>query len=124
MTTTSNLRAGASSHAPETPSCDETPSRDSSTPSRRERTLTTTLRSTLPAFGLLCLFALLALLDPGALAAQQGPGSGLASQSMRPYAHVFWAYALGWALILGWVVSLSRRWSRVEDDLERSAGRE
>ena len=76
------------------------------------------VRSTLIALGFLCV-ALLLILAPGTLAAQQGPGAELASQSMRPYAHVFWAYALGWALIMGWVVSLGRRWSRVEDELSR-----
>lgn len=84
--------------------------------------MSTTVRFAGMCFGFLCLFglfALLALVEPGALAAQQGPGADLASQSMRPYAHVFWAYALGWALIFGWIVSLSRRWSRVERELDR-----
>ncbi|MFP3948041.1 MAG: hypothetical protein ACOC8K_03655 [Gemmatimonadota bacterium] len=66
----------------------------------------------------------LLVLDPAALAAQQGPGASLPSQSMRPYAHVFWAYALAWALILGWVISIGRRWSRVEKDLEGGSGSE
>lgn len=60
---------------------------------------------------------LLLLVDPQGLSAQQGPGSSLAAQSMRPYQHVFWAYALAWAIVLGWVISLGRRWSQVEDDL-------
>ena len=47
-----------------------------------------------------------------------GQGSGLAGQSLRPYGHVFLAYALAWALVLGWVVSLARRWGRVQDELE------
>ena len=66
----------------------------------------------------------LLVVDPGALAAQQGPGASLASQSMRPYAHVFWAYALAWVLVLGWVISIGRRWSRVEEDLEQGSASE
>jgi len=67
---------------------------------------------------------LLLAIDATGLAAQQGPGASLGQQSLRPYAHVFWAYGLAWALVLGWVVSISRRWSRVEDDLERRSGSE
>ena len=55
------------------------------------------------------------VLVPEALA---GQGRGLAGQSLRPYGHVFVAYALAWALVLGWVVSLARRWGRVQDELE------
>lgn len=63
------------------------------------------------------------LLEPSWVAAQGSPGraQALAQQSLRPYAHVFVAYALAWALILGWVVSLGRRWSRVEDELGRDS---
>jgi len=50
-----------------------------------------------------------------------GQGSGLAGQSLRPYGHVFVAYALAWALILGWVVSLARRWRSVQEELEDGA---
>lgn len=59
------------------------------------------------------------VLGPLGLEAQAGEG-GLASQSLRPYGHVFVAYALAWALIFGWVVSLGRRWRRVEDELDRN----
>lgn len=76
------------------------------------------------AFAAVLVLLLLLVVDPTGLAGQQGPGASLGSQSMRPYAHVFWAYALAWALVLGWVVSISRRWSRVEDDLERRSGSE
>ncbi len=40
--------------------------------------------------------------------------TGLGAQSLRPYWHVFVAYALAWVLILGWVVSIARRLARVE----------
>jgi CcmD family protein len=39
------------------------------------------------------------------------PGSGLAGQSLRPYAFVFIAYAIAWIFVLGWVVSVGRRMS-------------
>ena len=65
---------------------------------------------------LLGVVALVVLVDPRGLPAQ---ADALAGQSLRPYAHVFLAYALAWALVLGWIVSLGRRWSRVEDELGR-----
>lgn len=37
------------------------------------------------------------------------PGSALAQQSLRPYAHVFIAYAIAWLFVLGWVISVARR---------------
>lgn len=79
---------------------------------------TTTMRALLILAGLV---ALGWILDPGGVAAQGGPGQagGLARQSLRPYGHVFVAYALAWALVLGWVVSLGRRWSQVEEELGR-----
>ena len=45
------------------------------------------------------------------------PGSGMAQQSLRPYWHVFIAYAVTIALVLGWVISISRRLKDVEDRL-------
>lgn len=90
----------------------------------RERSLSTILRTAVITVGTTVVLGLLVVLGAGELVAQQGPGAGLASQSMRPYAHVFWAYALGWALVLGWVISIGRRWSRVEDDLQRRSGSE
>ncbi|NIP59606.1 MAG: CcmD family protein [Gemmatimonadetes bacterium] len=45
-------------------------------------------------------------------------GAGeVARQSLRPYAHVFIAYALAWVLVLGWVVSIGRRLGRVEEEV-------
>jgi hypothetical protein len=55
---------------------------------------------------------LLALLAHRAVA--QETVERLASQSLRPYWHVFIAYALAWALVFGWVVSIARRLARAE----------
>ncbi len=52
-----------------------------------------------------------------AASAQIEPGV-LAQQSMRPFWHVFIAYAIAWALIFGWVVSLARRLGQVARELE------
>lgn len=46
------------------------------------------------------------------------PASGMAQQSLRPYWHVFIAYAVTIALVLGWVMSISRRLKDVEDRLK------
>lgn len=67
----------------------------------------------------LLLLLLAALVAP---AAAQTGAEGLASQSLRPYAHVFVAYALAWAVVLGWVIWIGRRWARVEEELEDDAG--
>lgn len=68
----------------------------------------------------------LGLLVPAWAAAQTGPArpGELARQSLRPYAHVFIAYAVVWALVLGWVVSIFRRWSRVEEELRHPPNEE
>lgn len=58
------------------------------------------------------------LVVAGPAAAQAGSGA-LGSQSFRPYAHVFIAYALAWLLVLGWAWSIARRLGRVERQLER-----
>lgn len=64
---------------------------------------------------LVVVFALL-LLVAGVLPleAQQG-----GAPSLRPYGHVFVAYAIGWVLVLGWAVSIARRLGRVEERLSR-----
>ena len=57
-----------------------------------------------------------------ALLAQEAsglPGSTMATQSLRPYWHVFIAYAVVWLLVTGWVISIARRLSDVEKRLER-----
>ena len=55
------------------------------------------------------------------LAGQEIPGlpqpSALASQSLRPYWHVFIAYSIVIVLVLGWVISIGRRLREVEDRL-------
>lgn len=43
--------------------------------------------------------------------------TALAQQSLRPYWHVFVAYAIVIALIGGWAVSIARRLRAVEDRL-------
>lgn len=68
-------------------------------------------RWTLPAVVTLLVFA-------GIAAAQEGgafpQASALGQQSLRPYWHVFIAYAIAVVLILGWVISIARRLSALE----------
>jgi CcmD family protein len=52
-----------------------------------------------------------------ALSAQELPGAAMAEQSLRPYWHVFIAYAIAIALVLGWVISIGRRLKDVEERL-------
>ena len=47
----------------------------------------------------------------------QLPGSQMATQSLRPYWHVFIAYAIVIVMVLGWVVSIARRLARIETQL-------
>ncbi len=42
-------------------------------------------------------------------------GSQLAEQNLRPYWHVFAAYALVIVMIGGWVISIARRLRAIED---------
>lgn len=51
--------------------------------------------------------------------AGQVDSSTLAAQSLRPYWHVFAAYAVAWLLVFGWVFSVAWRLSRLERSLER-----
>lgn len=57
------------------------------------------------------LLAFVLILVAAPLVAQESslPGTELASQSLRPYRFVFYAYALAWVMVLGWVVSVARR---------------
>jgi len=76
------------------------------------------------------LLAALALLAPvealhALVAAEAAPtlqaqgGSPLASQTLgRGYWHVFIAYAVAWLLVLGWAISIARRLSKVEREIE------
>lgn len=57
--------------------------------------------------------AVLLLLTSWSVSAQT-PGGGIGAQSLRPYAHVFAAYAVAWVLIAGWIVSIHRRLGRLE----------
>lgn len=51
------------------------------------------------------------------VAGQELPASGMGTQSLRPYWHVFIAYAIAIALVLGWVISIGRRLKDVEERL-------
>lgn len=77
---------------------------------RIHRLLAVTFRRLAP-----CLLVLLLATGGGAELAAQ---TDLAAQSLRPYWHVFLAYAVGWVLILGWVISIARRLARIERRLE------
>ncbi len=44
----------------------------------------------------------------------QIPQDAMASQSLRPYAHVFVAYAIAWLLIGGWIISINRRLKKLD----------
>ena len=72
----------------------------------------TTIRRLLP-------LALLALTATGAVAQEMGldPPSELASQSLRPYWHVFIAYAIVLVLMMVWAGSIAKRLSDVESRL-------
>ena len=59
---------------------------------------------------------LAALLTPSLVAGQVDPGA-MATQSLRPYWHVFIAYALAWLLVFGWLFSVARRLARLERNL-------
>ena len=56
-----------------------------------------------------------------AVAAQEMPGLGspstLAQQTLRPYWHVFIAYAIAIALVMVWAGSIAKRLSEIEDRL-------
>lgn len=58
------------------------------------------------------------VLSASALLAQQGlPAGTMAQQSLRPYWHVFIAYAIAIVLVLAWVISIARRLSALEKRL-------
>ncbi len=56
-------------------------------------------------------------LSASAAAAQEMPGAAMAEQSLRPYWHVFIAYAIAILLVLGWVLSIGKRLKDVEERL-------
>ena len=64
----------------------------------------------LPAVLMLLVFA-------GVVAAQESAfpqAASLGQQSLKPYWHVFIAYAIAVVLILGWVISIARRLAALE----------
>ena len=71
--------------------------------------LMTMIRGLLPA-------VLLPLAAIGAAAQEMGldPPSELASQSLRPYWHVFIAYAIAIMMVMAWAGSIAKRLSDVE----------
>ena len=58
------------------------------------------------------------LVAAGSLVAQD-PAGGLGGQSLRPYTHVFIAYAIAWLVVLGWTWSIARRLGKVDRRLQR-----
>ena len=50
------------------------------------------------------------------LVGQEG-ASRIATPSLKPYWHVFIAYAIVIVMVLGWVVSIARRLARIEAQL-------
>jgi len=60
----------------------------------------------------LCLVGFVTAQEPSTM-----PRAGMATQSLRPYWHVFIAYSIAIVLLLGWVVSISRRLRDVEKRL-------
>ncbi len=68
------------------------------------------IRSTLPAVLMLLVVAGVAMAQETAFP----QASALGQQSLKPFWHVFIAYAIAVALILGWVVSIARRLSALE----------
>lgn len=76
-------------------------------------------RSTLPSTRLCVALAAIVLFAVFAapLAAQEMPNlpaSQLGGQSLRPYWHVFIAYAIALGVMLVWVISIARRLSGIE----------
>lgn len=63
--------------------------------------------------------ALLALFVPLGVAAAQVDAATLGAQSLRPYWHVFVAYAVAWLLVFGWLFSVGLRLTRIERRLQR-----
>lgn len=59
------------------------------------------------------------LLGGGEVVAAQGEAG--AEGTLRPFWHVFVAYALAWVILFGWLVSIARRLRRVEGRVEGDA---
>ena len=73
---------------------------------------------TAPTFRAAIVAVTLLLVVAGVAYAQQGGGlpnpSAMGQQSLRPYWHVFIAYAIAVVFILGWVVSIAKRLANLE----------
>ena len=73
-----------------------------------------------PSVALRAVFAAVLAVFVVAVAASAQEASGLpqagamAQQSLRPYWHVFIAYAIAVLFVLGWVVSIARRLAALE----------
>jgi len=70
----------------------------------------------LAAFPVLLLAASAPVLAAQEIQGLPQPGA-LATQSLRPYWHVFIAYTIAIVLVLGWVISIGRRLRDVEERL-------
>jgi len=71
---------------------------------------------------LACALLLIAYSAVGAQEMSNLPvGRALAGQSLKPYWHVFIAYAIVLVAVLGWVISMGRRLSALEARLGDSA---
>ena len=55
------------------------------------------------------------LLAPAPGTAQEA--GRLASQSLRPFRFLFYAYAIAWILVFGWIVAVARRLSKLDSRL-------
>jgi CcmD family protein len=76
------------------------------------------LRSVLPVAAVAAALLLLAVVPESGLAAQEPlPGTRVGTQNLRPYWHVFAAYAIVIALIGGWAFSIARRLRNLEERL-------
>lgn len=78
------------------------------------------MKRTRSLFAVAALVALALLLPAAAAVAQQvgaPPPSAVSVQNLRPYWHVFVAYAIAIVLVGGWAVSIARRLRDVEDRL-------
>lgn len=62
--------------------------------------------------------ALALLLSPVDSVLAQGQAG--AEGTLRPFWHVFLAFALAWGILFGWLVSIARRLGRVEGQVRSS----
>ncbi|MEZ4417899.1 MAG: CcmD family protein [Gemmatimonadota bacterium] len=67
-------------------------------------------------FGPVVALLFVVLAGPESVLAQE-VGDRVARGSLRPYWHVFAAYAIAWVLVFGWIVSIARRLGKLERDI-------